>query len=150
MAKDLDPHKDDVYRWEDSWPGWDKNHVTLKDCRTVIDLACRAYDVSCPVVKVHHKRSISFCVPTKGYISLQGWAFKAQGGLNVATALHEAAHYIAWHLHKERIQDHGPTFFGIYLDLLIRAKVAPRVALEATARTHKLRWKYNDSYRIAA
>lgn len=81
-------------------------------------------------------------------MSLQGGKRFRQGGRNVATAMHEAAHHIAWHLHGERIQDHGRTFLGIYLDLLVRAKVAPRVALEASARSYKLKWTY-DRNRIA-
>ena len=88
-------------------------------------------------------------MPTVDRISLQGGAPRAPGGRNVATALHEAAHHIAWYLHGDRIQDHGRTFLGIYLDLLIRAKVAPRVALEASDRAHKLKWSYNDSHSLA-
>jgi hypothetical protein len=73
-------------------------------------------------------------------MSIQGGEHRDKGGRNVATALHEAAHHIAWAVHGERVQDHGATFLGIYLDLLSRAGVAPRVALEASARAHGLRW----------
>ncbi len=145
MEKDLDPHKDNVYAWEDSWPGWDKNHIGIRACRDLIHRACDHYKVKRPVVRVHHVRSLSFSIPSKDYISLQGWAFEGQGGLNVATALHEAAHHIAYALHGERIQDHGSTWLGLYLRLLVRACVAPQIALEASARSFGLRWKYNDS-----
>ena len=148
MEKDLDPHKNDVYLWEDSWPGWNKNHVSFKACRALIDLACEAYKVPCPKVIQHPKRTFSWSMPTKDLISLQGGVSKGPGGRNIATALHEAAHHIAWHLHGDRIQDHGATFLGVYLDLLVRAKVAPRVALEASARSFKLTWKYNDSHSV--
>lgn len=135
----LDPHQNRVYEWEDSWPGWDRNHVGINACRELIEAACRHYRVKLPKVKVHHVRSISFSIPTKDYISLQGWAHEDRGGLNVPTALHEAAHHIAYALHGERIQDHGPTWLGIYLDLLVRAKVAPEVALKASLRSFGLR-----------
>ena len=34
--KDSDPHKDTVYTWEDSWPGWNKNHITFAACRAMV------------------------------------------------------------------------------------------------------------------
>lgn len=84
---------------------------------------------------------MSWSIPSKSRISLQGGERHARGGRNAATALHEAAHHIAWTLHGDHIQDHGPTFLGIYLDLLVRARVAPQIALEATAREHGLTWR---------
>lgn len=136
-----DPHKDDVYAWEDSWPGWGKNHITFKACRELVYQACDDYNVARPAVIQHPKRSFSWSMPTKNRISIQGGEHRANGGRNVATALHEAAHHIAWHLYGDCIQDHGPTFLGIYLDLLNKAKVAPLVALEASARSCGLRWR---------
>ncbi len=147
MTDELDPWKEVVYEWEDSWPGWGRNHISLKACRALIEHACDEYHVEHPDVTQHHERSMSFSVPTQEYIDIQGGKHKAKGGRNVATALHEAAHHIAYALHSDRIQDHGRTFLGIYLDLLIRAKVAPRVALEASARSFGLKWKYNDRLR---
>jgi hypothetical protein len=141
QSDDLDPHKNDVYLWEDSWPGWNRNHVGIRACRRLIATACRHYKVKCPTVTTHHKRSFSFSIPTKDYISLQGWGHEDRGGLNVPTALHEAAHHIAWSLHGDRIQDHGPTWLGIYLDLLIRAKVAPEVALIASLQPFSLTYR---------
>lgn len=80
-------------------------------------------------------------MPESKRISIQGGDHHARGGRNAATALHEAAHQIAFALYGESIQDHGPTWLGIYLDLLVRARVAPRVALEATLRSHGLTWR---------
>lgn len=138
--KSSDPRKETVYEWEDSWPGWDKNHITFKACRELIFLACDAYKVKRPVVVQHPERAFSWAMPARNRMSIQGGEHRGQGGRNVATVLHEAAHHIAWQLHGERIQDHGRTFFKIYLDLLIRAKVAPEIALKASARSHGLRW----------
>ena len=149
MEKESDPHKDDVYSWEDSWPGWGRNHITFKACRELVFAACDTYAVKRPAVVQHPQRTFSWSMPAKDRISLQGGEHGKEGGRNVATALHEAAHHIAWHLHGERIQDHGRTFLGIYMDLLVRAKVAPQVALEASARAHKLKWNYNDSHSLA-
>lgn len=135
-----DPHQERVYMWEDDWPGWYKNHITFRACRELVYCACDAYKVTRPVVVQHTKKSFSWSMPTRNRISIQGGEHRSTGGRNVATVMHEAAHHIAWNLHGDQIQDHGRTFFGIYLDLLIRAKVAPQVALEASARAHGLKW----------
>ena len=142
-VKDLDPHREAVYSWEDSWPGWGRNHLSLKECETLVHAACDAHKVPRPSVSQHQKRSFSWSIPSKNLISIQGGEHRGRGGRNVATVLHEAAHHIAWHLYGERIQDHGPTFLGVYLELLIRARVAPKIALESTARSFKLKWKYD-------
>jgi len=63
------------------------------------------------------------------------------GGRNVPTALHEAAHHIAWTFYGDRIQDHGRTWLGIYLDLLVREKVAPEIALIASLKPFHLKYK---------
>ena len=66
-------------------------------------------------------------------------------GKNVATALHEAAHIIVFDKFGDKPQDHGPTFMGVYLWLLTTAGVAPRIALEATARANGLKWRKIDA-----
>jgi len=134
-----DPHKERVYEFEDSWPGWGRNHITFKACRELVYHACDAYKVKRPVIVQHPQRSFSWSMPTKNRISLQGGEHRENGGRNVATVMHEAAHHIAWCLYGDRIQDHGPTFFRIYFDLLVRAKVAPEVALKASAAAHGLK-----------
>ena len=140
-SRDLDPHKEQVYEWEDSWPGWNRNHIGINACRKLVAVACGHYKVKCPTVTVHHKRSILFLNTDERLHQLQGWGYEDRGGLNVPTALHEAAHHIAWTLHGDRIQDHGATWLGIYLDLLIRAKVAPEVALIASLKSFQLKYR---------
>lgn len=137
----MDPHQQSVYRWEESWPGWNHNQLTLKACRRVIEAACKHYQVVVPTVVQHAGGNYAWSMPTHDRISMQGGEHFARGSRNVPTALHEAAHHIGWHLYRDRIQDHGRTFVRIYLDLLTRAKVAPRTALEATLREHGLKWK---------
>jgi len=84
---------------------------------------------------------MSYCMPARGVISIQAVGSKpGRGAKNPQTALHEAAHWICWKLHGERIQDHGPTFLRVYLHLLVTYEVAPREALEASARKFKLKW----------
>lgn len=144
-ADEADPQKDALYRWEEAWRDWNLSRLTLKECRKLIHGACKRFRLNSPRVRQHTVRSISFCIPRIGVISLQGVGIKkfggTTGGKNEATALHEAAHYIVWHRFGERPQDHGPTFFGVYMNLLECAKIAPIAALHASARAAGLRWR---------
>lgn len=139
---DGDPHKEKVYEWEDGWAQWDYNSLTLPACRGLVRTACAKYGLAPPVVKQHNIRSLSYCIPSKDVISLQGVGPDNKGGKNAAVALHEAAHYIAWKYFGEKIADHGPTWLGIYMWLLEAAEVAPATALHATAREKGLRWRH--------
>lgn len=135
----VDPHKQKVYAWEQSWHAWNWNTISLAACRKAIRRACTWYKVDPPTVVQHKGRSYSW--PEQNRISMQTGERAKVGGKNMATAMHEAAHHIAHALHGERIQDHGPVFLAIYIDLLERAQVAPRTALEASARAFGLKWR---------
>lgn len=139
-----DPQKDRVYAWEDEWVDWNLNNISLAECRALIRNACALYKVPAPTV-VQHGNGFSWSMPSRLRISVQGKGARGSGGKNRATAMHEAAHHIAWHRFGEKIQDHGPTFLTIYLGLLFRAGVAPAAALKATAREHGLKWARTHS-----
>lgn len=146
MGRGDDDQKDDVYQFEEDFPGWSRNQLTLAECRTLIRSACEHYKIHHPRVRQHKRRSLSWCMPVSGIISLQATGPDNRGGKNAATALHEAAHHIAYHTYGERIEDHGPTFVGIFLDLLVKANVAPRAALEAQLRYRKVKWVKCDRH----
>lgn len=136
-----DPQRQAVYDWEDYWAPWGNNDLTLRQCRDAIYWACGRFDVRAPKVTQHNTCAMSECDVVQGVISMQGKARReGRGGKNAATVLHEAAHWIVHQLHGWQPQDHGPTFLGVYLTLLIGYRVAPRIALEATARHFKLKW----------
>lgn len=136
-----DPQREDLYRWEETWGPWNFNSLTLTECREWIEFACRLYDVEPPRVRQHRTRELSWCHIKMGVISLQGGKHRYRGGRNVSQALHEVAHWIVFKLFDDRPQDHGPTFLGVYMWLLEAARVAPRIALHASARAHGLRWR---------
>ncbi len=140
-AETDDPSRDAVYAWEDSWREWNQNTLTLTECRSLVRRACRAYRIAHPTVK-QHGDGLSWSVPSLKKISLQSESrTPGNGGKNKATALHEAAHHIAFHRYGERIQDHGPTFLAIFMGLLVQFGAAPAEALAASARKHGLRWR---------
>ncbi len=135
IGTEADPQQKAVYSWETEWRDWNRETLTLSECRAAIYWACAKYDVGAPPVRQHN---------TKAYpwydVKLHAMSFSSKGK-NPATALHEAAHLIAYDYFGDRIQDHGPTFLGIYMWLLETARIAPRIALHATARAHGLKWR---------
>lgn len=140
-ADPQDPQRHLVYDWEDYWAAWGNNDLTLRECRDAIFWACGRFDVAPPKVTQHNTCAMSECDVVQGVISMQAkGARKGRGGKNAATVLHEVAHWVVFKLHGWAPQDHGPTFLGVYMTLLIGYRVAPRIALESTARHFKLRW----------
>jgi len=134
-----DPQKRKVYDWEES-QGWDKNATTFEVCKRRIEQACQWYDVTVPEVR-SHRNELSWSLPWVDVISM-----REDGELNVPIALHEAAHHIVFKLRRERVQDHGPFFFGIYLDLLERFYRSNNV-LRESARKAGIKWKeQSDDY----
>lgn len=136
-----DPQKEALYAWEETWGPWNYNSLTLTECREWIVTACDYYGVPPPRVRQHRTREYSWCHVYRGVISLQGGKHRARGGRNVSQALHEVAHWIVHQKFGDKPQDHGPTFLGVYMWLIEAAKLAPPIALHASARTHGLKWR---------
>jgi hypothetical protein len=134
----LDPQKDALYAWEDSWLSWNLDALTLNECRVMVRTACRRMGVPYIVVLQHKGISEYDCID--GKIRLQSRGKRGRGGKNPSQVLHEVAHYVVFRRSGWRPQDHGPSFLGVYLWLLACAKVAPAIALEASARAAGLRW----------
>ncbi len=133
-----DPQQAAVYDWESEWKAWNREELTLDECRTAIRWACAQFEVAPPPIRQHNSRAYPW------YDTALHLASFSPRGKNAATALHEAAHVITWNLYGETAQDHGPTFMGVYMWLLETAGVAPRIALRATARAHGIKWRRLD------
>ena len=132
---EADPQITALYNWEGS-NGWDSNRTSFKKARAAILSACRHFWVEPPEIRLHKTRSLPWSKPGQMLISLQRDRY-----LNIPIALHEATHHIVFHLFGDKPQDHGPTFLGIYLHLLERAKVKTRANLRASARAYGLKWR---------
>ncbi len=136
-----DPQKATLYAWEETWGPWNYNSLTLTECRAYIEHACRLYDVEVPRVRQHRSKEFSWCHILLGIISMQGGAHRARGGRNPSQCLHEAAHWIVYKKFGDTPCDHGPTFLGVYMWLMIEARLAPPSALTASARAAGLKWR---------
>lgn len=133
-----DPDVQKVYDWEDSWPEWEKEQLTLPQCRELIHFACRAYGVEPPAVRQHSRGmaySLTATPPDGSFISF------VPKHKNKAIALHEAAHYINERINGSKEPDHGKKFQGIYFFLLSKADIAPVIALKASVKPFGLRWR---------
>ena len=130
-----DPQKEACYTWEDSWGPWNYDAMTLPNCRVWAEKACALYGIAPPRIRQHRTKAFSW-VNVEARVASFG-----AGGKNVPTVLHEMAHLIAYERFGLKIMDHGPTFLGVYMWLLEWSRIAPRVALHASARAHGLRWR---------
>jgi hypothetical protein len=129
-----DPQLKSVYSWENKM-GWNGSDISRMHAVMLIEQACRKYKVKSPIIKFHTSRALPYSVPEENIISLQTHRY-----LNIPITLHEAAHHIVWNLYGCRVQDHGPTFMGVYLDLLEGSDID---AYES-AKNHGLKWKKHD------
>jgi hypothetical protein len=127
-----DPQQRRVYAWEAQWADWNARACTLGKAREYVSWACGLYRVKPPRVRQHPGNEYSF---SQGdLISFN------HSQVNRAIALHEAAHYICDHLFDVGDQHHCREWFAIYLWLLIKARIAPIIALFASARAKRIRW----------
>jgi hypothetical protein len=146
-----DPQKERLYAWEAKWDSFNRQTDTLKTCRQYVHTACAYYGIPPPSVRSHGGRAYSWYQADSAYAQIQTTridgdykhviSFNKDRGLNLPTALHEAAHAVASVLLPWEMPDHDPKFVGIYLWLLAKAKIAPRSALEASLKAAGVEWE---------
>lgn len=130
-----DPQAQKCYEWTFEWLDWNRKVSTLAECRKIVGKVARAYGISKPPVSsAPQTRRYSAYSEEEHTISL------VPSHQNVAVTLHEAAHMVVHNCFR-KAQDHGPTFLGIFLDLLDQYGVAPKAALYASARKAGLKWR---------
>lgn len=140
MGKPMkDPQKARVYAWEDTFRSFGERTLTRAVCIRVIKRCVRKYGVPMPKVLFRSRiesmplRIASDYDPSVHLITL------GYNDCNHAVCCHEAAHAIIdWQ--ELDVEDHGPLFMGVYMDLLVYTAVAPRAALEASAEQAGIRW----------
>lgn len=138
-VRENDPQKKRVYSWEGAWADWNSHTISITVARKYIRWACHLYGVPYPSVKQHHTQEYSY---SQGYTDGPAGTLIsiAHGQCNRAIALHEAAHYISDWIFGSSVPPHSPQWLAIYLWLLVEARIAPRIALLASAKAKKIRW----------
>lgn len=148
MAYLSDSQQTEAYRWEGTWPQWNKQLLTRQACRKLIVQVCRLYEVEIPTMvflrrgKLGLRQGWRTCFDPNEY----SLTFAPQHQ-NTAIVLHEVAHLVHSVVTGDEAHEaHGAEWLALYLYLLCRYGIAPRVALFASARAFGLRWKDLDKH----
>lgn len=137
-AEAADPQKKRVYAWEGSFRHANERTLTQPETRRVIRRCCRLFRVPRPRIDFLPRETRTWSeYDTKTNVLMMNYS-----QCNHWIACHEAAHVIVTHRFGESVQDHGPEFMAIYLRLLHEHEVAPRAALEASAKARRLKWTW--------
>lgn len=136
-----DPQRDAVYTWEIAHESWNVCTLDLDQCNHVLEKALKFYGCDPVHLEQGSPARYSWNMPEWRWVKMQGPSRRGRGGMNVATVLHEATHQIIWDLYPDNVQDHGPTFLGVYRDLLLAAKVLTAREFDVSARHYKLKWR---------
>lgn len=123
-----------VYAWESGWRDWNTTTMGLRRAREYVCWACDMYNLCAPRVKQHKPAAYDRSYSQGDLISFR------DDEINAAAALHEAAHYITGRIFGESIEGHAPEWAAVYLWLLIKARIAPRTALCASAAAKGVQW----------
>ena len=131
----MDRQKDAFYAWEETFRCFNEHILTREETSKAILRCCKHYSVEQPSIYFLSRYELewSSCHGTEIHLNYYH--------CNYAAACHEAAHYILRSLdHDDEAEDHGPEFVCLYIDLLVREKVAPRSALEASLEQAGIEW----------
>ena len=134
-----DPQREEVYRWEKKCGTlWYLHGMKMGEARSLLRLMCKRYLVPTPRFKT--VEDAPYTAAAHGDVLVEVNRQRAK-----PTALlvaHEAAHIICHNLAVDE-PDHGPTWLGVYIDLLDHFKILPRCMTEPSARKAKLKFKRN-------
>ena len=118
--------------------------VSRSNLQVIADHACRYYKIS--PIRIIVYRDPEDCVMGE-YTRLEHEHGEITNlsirvnrdfyGDNVATMLHELAHYIVEHTYTDS-QSHGVQFVGIYMHLLDKYRIMPNCAFRALAKKCKV------------
>jgi hypothetical protein len=135
-AVSRDIQKSLVYLWEDGFRSFDERTMTREQVMRLVRRLARKWRVPVPPVDFLPKASRVW----SEFDEATGVLTFNYRQCNEAIVCHEMAHLVTANNYQE-VEDHGPEFFAIYLEMLVYAKVAPRIALTASAAAKGLRWK---------
>ncbi len=129
-----------VYAWEDEFGTFKKQMFDdLTGPRRWARWAAKRWDIPKPVIRKAGNRSA-----TSWYRALDNSISLRPNHWNAASTLHEMAHAIMFYRYNDAFfeeDDHGPTFMGVYADLLDGAQILPKHAMLPSLDKHKISYK---------
>lgn len=132
LPRPNDPQCHLVYDWEGQWAHWSARTCSFTKAREFAKWASQLYGLKPPKLQQHSSQELSYS--QEGLISLQ------RDQVCPELTLHETAHYICDHMFDVGDAHHAPEWMAIYLWLLIKARIAPPIALRASARAAGIKW----------
>lgn len=130
-----DSQRQKVYDWGRPYEKFDR--LTLPECEQLIIWAHAQYGIVWRG-KLADGRGRRSAGGQMSLITLPVWSRTS------VVVLHEAAHAISqWKFGRRAIAPHGPEFFRILLELVVRRKVVPMTEARARARAAKINVSVN-------
>lgn len=130
-----DPQKDRLYKWQWEWHEWNRASATLKELQEAVDKACKLWGVRTVPVSRQPKK-LEYSVYNDGDRTIR----LLPEHHNLAMALHEVAHHIVDVRYGTAYPHHGKVFVGVFADLLIDFKLAPKEAVYASLKARKIKY----------
>lgn len=134
-----DPQREEVYRWERKTDSlWRLHGMPFGLARKLLATMCKRYGVPAPAFKSVEGGPFMGVAWGDSLVEVNRKACRPTGLL----IAHEAAHIIC---HSNGVDEapHGPTWLGVYIDLLDHFKILPRCMTEPSARKARLKFKRN-------
>ncbi len=113
-------------------------HCKREHLEAVIQHACKKFKVEKPKLTIVRKSERVFGRCYDDHLELNAEFH----GDNLATMIHELAHWIADRIFEEKIQDHGFEFVCVYAKLLDAYKLIPLDAFKVMAKRWNLKMVY--------
>lgn len=144
-----DPQRSRFYKMEREFVGMSVNHaVPTEKLKEMARHACEYYGIKPIRVIVYNKPSerrfgeqIHFYDPNDNLTPHWGHAIRLNRGFhgaNVATLLHELAHYIVEDTYEDH-HDHGKKFVGVYMHLMDKYRMIPSDAFRVVAKRYRIK-----------
>ncbi len=131
-----DPQAKRVYAWEKKWLYSEQPLLEADGAQKWVDLACEEYGI--PSILTGPDPNPD-CTISNYWVD--NTITLAPKHMNAMVCLHEAAHGIHSHYFGFNQEAHGATWLGIYVHLLCRAKIAPRIAITASLDAAGLQYR---------
>lgn len=135
-----DPQVKRLYNWQYEWLEWNRASITLKEAQKVVDKACALWRIPAPPVSKQPKK-FTYSVYNDGQRVIR----LLPEHFNTAMALHEVTHHIVDVRYGTAYQHHGPEFVGVFADLLIEFKLAPKEAVLASLKARRIDFRLPDT-----
>ncbi len=150
VPKVIDRQRRSCYRWEAEFGNATKTDGFCAQIAVgaLVKKICDIEGVKPPMIKFRRSRTGTSWARMDTLVTFH----TSSGLVSNKTIVHELAHIVDFARNRGKKHEeagHGPSFIGIYIDMLVRHLGHDRHILEAVARKHKLKWTYAHAKEFA-